>query len=1178
MTQSDAHKELLKLLYTDELTHLYNRRYLKEQIPKYLAQAQQRDLTVAFFMFDMDNFKGINDTYGHQTGDSALVHFAKILVNTFKKGGIPIRYAGDEFMVISLGIDKNKAKQLGEVVEEKLRNTPFNAGNEQLKLQCSIGVSLFPGDGENVDTLFEKADEALYIAKHQGKGRVCIYPDSGKLLTPEKLDSVLASPYIVGRDEILKFIENHFSHHGDNRIFPIILGKDGTGKTRLIKYAQKIVEKNLAFCLHCKGYPFWQVEPYGIAFSALSSFFEKNTAISDKVFKELEDEFKRVLKPRIYAWDNKEFPEDIGVDMEPDNVELFKALMRVLMILRESGKGAILLDDADQIDKASLQLFDAMFADEESAEILFLATINVKDSAEEDEKILSLLSSMRKVSDNGELKKFNLKPLKREHIRQFIAKVFDGAQLKEELEDRLLHNSGGNPLFVVETLSFLLQNNKIQTEGDKWNLANIETKDIPTNMDDLLTERLMNMDEESINVLKLASILGEQINPHQLSELSGLKFQQVMDILGNAKRALLIEETPNPEEYIFAHRLDRSVFYSLLSEEEKEKYHALAAEIEKKHSGGALERVVGRLAYHYQSAGQLDKASRLFSSFKKQMENVLISEGTRKILQKRIITSSMAKESPLEDADLANAVETARAFKVAMQNLRLYPRENENVKKSIEKFKEYLDGFLGQKTEALSISFTSETMVFNGQPPPPNKTDPKLTQEMYSQLSSYGLQGLLFIRGVTFDEIVDFLELFTMKPEEVATRWDKIVEEKNFEHILPDRKIFVAVGEHNISLQERELVAQTIGESESGDASSTQDEKSAQMLGEQQVEKIKKLVDEFKQDKQELIQALKSGKVDNSTMQRLIDLLEKSTGVPGTKVLQPQETAPKEQQKPSSSEERYKDVLPDVELVRESEVDISLAFKDLTSPDTITRAKAAAWLIKQDADKVVPVALEVICSDTSIKVSKLAAAVVVKMGTQAVDMLLKKIHPGMSEQSLKNFIDVADLFLENPNLLPKLKEIILVGSPGAVRKCFALLRRIPSKAVNPIVIDLFERASGKMKLEVLTLITERNIKEAIPNLVEIIRPVKFWEQEQKIPLQVQVCRALGILKSPESEDALIDAAQIHKPWTMLKTKPDQVRATAVWALKQLPESNRLNTLLEKLKTDKSSAVRKAVGT
>jgi hypothetical protein len=97
---------------------------------------------------------------------------------------------------------------------------------------------------------------------------------------------------------------------------------------------------------------------------------------------------------------------------------------------------------------------------------------------------------------------------------------------------------------------------------------------------------------------------------------------------------------------------------------------------------GSLDRVVGKLAYHFQSAGQMEQASKMFSNLKSQMRAVSISKGARKLLQKRISTSSLAKESTLDDEDLAQAVDLGRAFRATLNNIRLYPKEHENVKDS----------------------------------------------------------------------------------------------------------------------------------------------------------------------------------------------------------------------------------------------------------------------------------------------------------------------------------------------------------------------------------------------------------------------------------------------------------------------------------------------------------------
>jgi len=1169
MAATSEHQELLKLLFTDELTHLYNRRYLREQIPKYLAQAERKGLPVALFMFDMDNFKGINDNYGHHTGDEALVHFSKTLVATFQRSGIPIRFAGDEFVVVAVNVEREKAKQFGDAVGQKLAESPLSVSDTSLQLQCSIGIALFPTNAQSLDTLFEKADEALYIAKKQGKGRTFVYPESGKLLTPEKLDSVLAAPPIVGRKEILQFIENHLSPKGDDQKFAFMFAGDGMGKSRIIKNASLLCGVNLSYHLECKGYPSWQTEPYGAAFGAISVLFERRQDISKEVFDKIDDKYKTFLKPRIFAWDTKEIAS-VEEEESPDNVVLFEALMSVLLILKEKGEGAVLFDDIEYVDSPTLQLLDALFSEKEGNKIHLLASIKARDLVEVDERILDILSSMKAIPKLCSIEKIQLHTLSLENINELVSLVFDWESFKPEVVTELLNRSGGNPLFIIETISFLLQSGKIQAIGDKWDLSSVTPKDIPNTLDELLHQRLMRLDEEEVNVLKLASVMGERINPHQLAEMSGLKFQQIMDILGDARRALLIEDTPNPEEFVFAHKLDRSVFYAQLTDDEKDHYHGLAADIEQKYNEGALERVVGRLAYHYQNAGDLDKAARLFSSFKEQMEAVLISEGTRRILQKRIITSTMAKESPLEEDDLISAIETARALKVAMQNLRLYPRENENVKKSVERFETSLHKFLVEKTEALSISLTAETMLFNGQPPPPNTTDPRLTQELYSSLSSYGLQGVLFIRGITNEEIFDFLDVFILKPEKVSSHWDEIVDEKKLEHILPDRKIFVAVGESKIALDEKQLLAQTMGDqtNESDDGVL-----SPSAITDEQIDRIQAFILDFKKDKNELIVALQSGAVGNVEIQRLIDLLEQTDNIGQ---ITPQLTqTQKDRSQPT--EERYADVLPDIELVKQSETDVNLAFQDLSGDDTMTRARAAAWLLKQEPEKVIGAGFSVICSDLPIRTRKLAAAVIAKMGNQASTAFLDKISPGLSTPVLKSFLDVGDLFLDNPNLLSKLREIVLSGSVELLSKTMSFLRNIPGKNVNQIIVDLFDRAKGKMKMDILGLIAERKISEACPILTDHLKPQKMWEKDTNIQMQIQICKTLGMLRTTETQDSLIRVALVPKPWTFMKPKPESIRAAAAWALRQFPKTDKIEKVLEQLKKDKAPVVRKAAG-
>jgi diguanylate cyclase (GGDEF)-like protein len=1186
MSIEEKTKRLDRLLYTDELTKIYNRRYLKEVIPGHLVRAEEEGFNVALYMIDMDRFKNINDTYGHGVGDNALQLFSQIISQESKEKGDAIRYAGDEFVLVLSELDKKEARQLGLDIQKKLADTPLKAKGEDVILACSIGISLFPKDGKTVKALFEKADEALYVAKDRGRGTVVVFPDSGKLLVPSKLDSILDTPYVVGRDDILQFIETHLSKKGESSTLPVLLGGDGSGKTRLLEYARKRAQKKLDFTLFAKGYPLWQTEVYGAVFSSLGRLFEQDTSISDQVFTELEDRYKHILKPYLHPWEMKEL-ETTEEDQRADSTTFFEALTQAFLILRQIGDGAVLLDDVDQIDQPSLQFFDSQSSQEEGGKLYFVCSIHSPDLLTGEEKLLFLFDSMPEMTSRCDVRRFHLDPLRPEHIRELTEKLFDGKALPAESEKSLFDKSGGRPLFIVEAISLLLMKGKIEVVGDEWDLSLVKPDDIPSNLNEMLKERLLKMDKEAINVLKLASILGEKINTRQLAEMSKLNMPQVLDILVNAQRALLIEESPNPDEFTFSHRLDRSVFYSLMSEEERRKYHSLAADIEQKFAPGALERVVGKLAYHFQSAGQLEQASQMFSTLRKQMSSVSISRGARKILQKRTLTQSLGKESALEEEDLANAVDLARAFRTAIHNFRLYPKEHENVKNSVARLMELLGPFLAEKTEVLSISVTPESVLFNGQPPPPTRDDQRLTSDLNDALGLFGLQGVLFLGGITKEEIMRFLEAFTRHPEDVAGQWDVLVNELDLAHILPDRKVFVAVSEHKVTLQKDDLLAQAPMDDRErtpgpGVAGVVLPIDAGPSMSDEQLDQLRNILDQFIKEKQELLEAIQSEDIGKAEFRQLVNILQHTDIARAEEAVRASKeaSASAEAIPPAGGKEapaprgKYAGVLPDEEIVVETERDLYSAFEDLSSEDTETRAKAAAWLVKQDPIKLADAALLAIASNMPLKARKLSATVIQKAGEEAIEAFLDKINPDAPVIPLPNFITVADTFIDSPKLFPILRKIALTGPTETVRPTIEILDQIPGREVNTILLEVFNLAAGEVKQDILRMFAKRRVTEAVPLLLEIIKPKKTWEKEGRIFLQERVCRTLGQIGSSEAADVLVAVAIVPKPWTLLKQKPDSVREAATWALRQLPDRVKIRRAIQALKNDKSPQVRK----
>ncbi len=157
----------------DPLTRLHNRRYFDESLARELAIAARKGYTVSIVMGDIDHFKSINDTYGHQTGDEVLKVFAALLLQNSRTSDICCRYGGEEFMLVMPDVSLDLACQRAEAIREEILQKKFAHAGHQFVITASFGVASFPVHGPSSDALTAAADAALYDAKGAGRNRVC---------------------------------------------------------------------------------------------------------------------------------------------------------------------------------------------------------------------------------------------------------------------------------------------------------------------------------------------------------------------------------------------------------------------------------------------------------------------------------------------------------------------------------------------------------------------------------------------------------------------------------------------------------------------------------------------------------------------------------------------------------------------------------------------------------------------------------------------------------------------------------------------------------------------------------------------------------------------------------------------------------------------------------------------
>jgi len=155
----------------DFLTGVYNRRYFYDDMNEYVAYAEERAEPYAVAMLDIDHFKQINDTYGHDGGDRALKTLAKKLIDETKKGDLVARFGGEEFCIVLKNISNEEAVKFFVNLRASIANCKVRLKKEQIKFTVSIGVAFSRSD-YRLDELLELADEALYRAKENGRNRV----------------------------------------------------------------------------------------------------------------------------------------------------------------------------------------------------------------------------------------------------------------------------------------------------------------------------------------------------------------------------------------------------------------------------------------------------------------------------------------------------------------------------------------------------------------------------------------------------------------------------------------------------------------------------------------------------------------------------------------------------------------------------------------------------------------------------------------------------------------------------------------------------------------------------------------------------------------------------------------------------------------------------------------------
>ncbi|MBF3197514.1 sensor domain-containing diguanylate cyclase [Pseudomonas aeruginosa] len=166
--------ELQRLATTDVLTQSSNRRYFFDSAEAALKECRREGIPLAFQLRDVDDFKKINDRFGHQVGDQVLQRIAQSGSAALRRGDLFGRIGGEEFAVLLPGCDEQTARQIGERLQREVQRLRFQEGEQSFGITVSQGLTVLQADDEGLGALYSRADAAMYSAKRQGKDCIVV--------------------------------------------------------------------------------------------------------------------------------------------------------------------------------------------------------------------------------------------------------------------------------------------------------------------------------------------------------------------------------------------------------------------------------------------------------------------------------------------------------------------------------------------------------------------------------------------------------------------------------------------------------------------------------------------------------------------------------------------------------------------------------------------------------------------------------------------------------------------------------------------------------------------------------------------------------------------------------------------------------------------------------------------
>lgn len=563
--------------YRDELSGIYNRRYLSEVLSPRIEKQIERGDGFCLVMVDIDHFKEINDIYGHPHGDQVIRDFSAFLQNCIRPSDTVIRYGGDEFLCLMQDIGRDDAERIYQRILEKCRF--HRLGGHTVTI--SVGLAEYPGDGRSLEDLIKMADDALYDAKRRGRDRI---GNSGE----KQLEIPLRA--FVDRSREKEILSLGLAAAEDRARAMVVSGSVGIGKTRLVKEVLNRVSYREVLWADCLD-----IEE-GLSYYVIRQLLAyKLKRRGQQILSQLPPAFQleiAKLMPEVAPQVSREAGA-LGYTL--DRYRLYEGVRRVLEI--GDNRKIMVLDNIQWMDRDSLGVLRYLMRAMRQDDIAFVLISRREEAGGEWDAFWA------DVGRELELVRLELGHLDTQAIKEFVSLAL-GEEPPQSLLSFIVRKSGGNPYFIEEIIKELDGSGHLWLKSGRWTFREPEEPLVPQKVADVVHNKYNRLSPEARKLLTAASVIGS-FDRRLLERLLGFNPGHIDGLLDEVVRLGLAVR--DGLQIKFKEEISQQAIYrNWAAAEEVARWHAKAAEILAARQSEEGPGDVEQLAWHYRQSGQHD--------------------------------------------------------------------------------------------------------------------------------------------------------------------------------------------------------------------------------------------------------------------------------------------------------------------------------------------------------------------------------------------------------------------------------------------------------------------------------------------------------------------------------------------------------------------------------------------